>query len=110
MTVSAEVRFQAAPARFQADQEQRHLPGLEPPHRCGAVHGVTTQFDERNAGFGQRGFHQVQHRGELREQQNPPALGDHFGHHLQQIVQLAGRSVQSQPGQPGVAADLAQFQ
>ena len=107
-------QIQPDTASFQADQEQRHVAGLEFPHRRRAVLGIARQFDEFDLVFLQSGLDQRQHFGELGEQQDPPPLGEHDAEHFHQPIQLRRSGLGFCHGlqlqQPRIAARLAHFQ
>ena len=80
---------------------------------AGAVDGVAGQLHIGDLARLQLGFDQRQHAGELREQQDAPALVDQFGHHLHQPFEL-GRALHLARlrhfQKARIAADLAQLQ
>jgi hypothetical protein len=69
-------QVQAHAAGLQADQEHRHLPGLEPRHhRAARVVGVSPVSIRQGSPAPQLHLHQGEHLGELREHQHAAALG-----------------------------------
>lgn len=63
---------------LEADQDQRHLARLKARDRRLAVFALAGQFDPAVPQSIKFGLDQVEHRGELAKQGDPPPLGDQF--------------------------------
>src|SRR5690606_10797819 len=99
----------------EADQKNRHGAALEALDQGGTPgsRGLAGQYLMRDVALFQRRFDQAQHLGELREQQDAPALADQTLDQLQQGIEL-DRGLDlfraGQLDQAWIAAGLAQFQ
>ncbi|MNJ71041.1 hypothetical protein D3C77_675440 [compost metagenome] len=77
-------KVEANPARFQADQKDGQLAGLEFAHRRATVAGTAGQQGIGYAAALQLGFDQGQHARELGKQQDSTPLGKQLFQHVQQ--------------------------
>ena len=106
-------QIQAHAAGLQADQKQRHLARSKTFNQLVALLRLAGKLDPTDLVQGELLLDQSQHAGELREQQHPPAGGQHLGQQLHQQLQL-GRLLDLFRGRQGhqarVAADLAQLE
>src|SRR6516225_10167203 len=99
-------------AGLEADQKERHLAPLKARDRAGAVLRVAAQLDKLDAGLAKRRLDQVEHAGELREQQDTPAVLDQLRQHLHQMLELGAGDYPPCCGelyQTRVTAHLAQL-
>ncbi|MNY00594.1 hypothetical protein D3C86_1330940 [compost metagenome] len=105
---------EAGAAGLEADQEHRHLAGLERLHRRAAILGGAGELDVGDLARLQFVLDQAEHAGELGEQQHAAAFAGKFLEHFQQgaelagVAGMAGRFILAEQAQ--VAAGLAQAQ
>src|SRR6516165_12239224 len=105
-------QIETSPAGLEADQKERHLAPLEARDRAGTVLRVAAQLDKLDAGLAERRLDQVEHAGELREQQDAPAVLDELRQHLYQMLELGAGGYPPCCGefhQTRVAAHLAEL-
>jgi hypothetical protein len=81
-------QIQSDAAGFQADQKDRHFARLKAANLRFAIPGVAGEDDVVDAGKLQFLFDQRQHAGELREQQDAPALLHLLRQHGHQQIEL----------------------
>ena len=106
-------QIETGAAGLEADQKERHLAAQKARDRFGAVGRTAAQFDELDPGIGKHRLDQVEHAGELREQQDAPPVLDELRQHLHQMFELGAGGYPARRGeldQTRVAAHLAQFQ
>ena len=106
---------QSRSAGFEADQKEGHLTVLKTADGCGAVTRLTGQQGVVDLERLEFRLDQVQHADELREEQHAAPFLQHLGQHIHQGLQFGGvlrRDGWGRVGfgEPGIAADLSQFQ
>ena len=75
-------------AGFEADEKERHLAVLEARDRRFAIARVAAQLDEGHVALSKLRHDQIEHRGELREEQDAPPVVDQALEHLEQRVEF----------------------
>ncbi len=112
--MSASVRFRPTPPALRLMRKIGSLPLWKSFHGRASIAGLAGQQAIGDMALLQFCLDQRQHRGELREQQDAPTLGEQFLKHVHQAVELAGGAAAGWQGgaidQAQVAADLAQFE
>lgn len=79
---------EARAACLEAHQNERHLTGLEPRNRLLAILGLAGEFSPAMTMMIERGLYEIEHGGELAEQDDLPSLRNHLVDELEQALQL----------------------
>ena len=91
---------EAHPTGLETDQENRHLAGLEAPHRLGPIRGIAGEFEIGDATCVECFGDQREHPGELRKHQDSPPFVHHLGQDVHEQIEL-GAFLHARARSPG---------